>query len=578
MKSITRPVKSLISTSAAGLTLLGVFTSECAQAADLPLPAQPLLQQQERDRALREQLEPTHDVRLQLPAEPLGGNRLIKDQAPCFPIRKIVLGGEAAAQFQWALAKADPKDDPATGQCLGAQGINLTMKRIQNAIIERGYVTTRVLAQPQDLRSGVLQLTVIPGRIHAIRFAAGTSSRANAWNALPASPGDLLNLRDIEQALENFKRVPTADADIQIAATQGANAKPGESDLVIAWKQKLPVRFSLSMDDSGTDATGKYLGTASVSLDNILSLNDLFYASYNHDLGGGDSGDRGSRGHTLHYSVPYGYWLLGVTSSEYDYHQSVSGANQSYLYTGTSKTNEISLSRLLYRDAVRKTTATLSGWTRSSQNYIDDTQIEIQRRRMAGWAFGLSHREFIGTATLDVGANYKRGTGARNALSAPEETLNQGTSRAEIITSDAQLSIPFGLGSQRLRYTSTWRAQWNRTPLVPQDRFSIGGRYSVRGFDGENILSADRGWLNRNDLALALGNSGQETYLGVDYGEVGGQSSRYLSGTHLAGAVVGLRGGYQSISYDVFVGQPLSKPKGFDTASTTAGFSLTWSM
>lgn len=560
------------------ILLLGTCATFPALAADPPQPAPQLLLQQERDRALREQLEQRPDVRLEAPTAPTDGNRLVKGQAPCFPIRQIQLNGEAAEQFQWALRKADPKDDPATGQCLGAQGINLTMKRIQNAIIERGFVTTRVLAPPQDLRSGVLQLTVIPGRIHSIRFAEGTASRANAWNALPASPGDLLNLRDIEQGLENFKRVPTADADIQIAATQGPDAKPGESDLVIAWKQKLPVRFSLSMDDSGTDATGKYLGTASVSLDNPLGLNDLFYVSYNHDMGGGDSGDRGSKGHTVHYSVPYGYWLLGVTSSKYDYHQSVSGNNQTYLYTGESKTNELSVSRLLYRDAVRKTTARLSGWTRTSQNYIDDTEIEIQRRRMAGWAFELSHREFIGASIFDASLGYKRGTGARNALAAPEEPLHQGTSRSQIITSDAQWSIPFGLGDQRLRYTTTWRAQWNRTALVPQDRFSIGGRYTVRGFDGENILSADRGWLNRNDLGLALGNSGQETYLGVDYGEVGGQSSRYLSGTHLAGYVVGLRGGYKSVSYDVFVGQPLSKPKGFETASTTAGFNLTWSM
>ncbi len=56
---------------------------------------------------------------------------------------------------------------------------------------------------------------VVPGRIKHIRFAAGTSARANYWNAMPASDGDVLNLRDIEQALENFKRVPTAEADVQ---------------------------------------------------------------------------------------------------------------------------------------------------------------------------------------------------------------------------------------------------------------------------------------------------------------------------------------------------------------------------
>lgn len=555
---------------------LATCSGSAALAAD-PIPAQQLLQQQERDRALREQLEPAPDVRLKLPPSGLDANRLPHNEAPCFRIRHIALVGEAAERFQWALRAADPQQDPATGQCLGANGINLTMKRIQNAIIERGFVTSRVLAQPQDLKSGTLELTLVPGRIRSIRFAEGTSHRANAWNTVPAKPGDLLNLRDIEQALENFKRVPTADADIQITAAEGAGAQPGESDLVIAWRQKFPIRFSLSVDDSGTDETGKYLGTTSVSLDNFLTLSDLFYFSYNHDLGGGDSGDRGSRGHTLHYSVPFGYWLLGVTSSEYDYHQTISGANQDYSYSGESKNDEISLTRMLYRDAVRKTTASIGGWSRRSKNWIDDTEIEIQRRRMAGWSFGLTHTEFIGASTLYLSTGYRRGTGARNAMAAPEEPFDEGTSRSKIITAEAQLSVPFAVGDQRLRYSNTWRAQWNRTPLVPQDRFTIGGRYSVRGFDGEQILSADRGWLTRNDLGLALGQTGQEAYVGVDYGEVGGQSSKYLIGTHLAGYVLGLRGGYRGVSYDVFVGQPISKPKGFDTASTTGGFNLTWS-
>ncbi len=162
---------------------------------------------------------------------------LPKEEGPCFTIHEIQLTGEDAGKFLWALKAADPATDPATGRCLGTAGINVVMKRIQNAIVARGFVTTRVLAAPQDLNSGVLALTVVPGRVRAIRFAANTSSRATAWNAVQIRRGDLLNLRDIEQALENFKRVPTVEADIQIVPAHGDDARPGESDLVIAWIQ-----------------------------------------------------------------------------------------------------------------------------------------------------------------------------------------------------------------------------------------------------------------------------------------------------------------------------------------------------
>ena len=552
--------------------MTGVWSA--AQAAG---PQEELLRQQERERVLRDQLESRPDVRLQATPVDEGVERLPAKESPCFAINDIRLIGEASEQFQWALRAANPKDDPAIGRCLGGGGINLTMKRMQNAIIEAGYVTTRVLAEAQDLNSGVLVLTLVPGRIREIRFEEGTNSRANAWNAMPASPGDLLNLRDIEQALENFKRVPTAEADIKIAPARAADAKPGESDVVIAWSQRFPARVSLSVDNSGSKTTGKYQGNVSLSLDNLLSLNDLFYASVNHDLGGGESGHRGSDGSTLHYSLPFGYWQLGFTSSEYNYEQSVAGANQTYQYRGESRNNEVRLSRLLYRDAVRKTTAWGSLWTRSSENFIDDTEVGNQKRRMAGWQLGLDHREFIGASILDLGVAYRRGTGAHDALRAPEEDFDAGTSRSQIITADAQLQVPFQVGDQRLRYIGGWRAQWNRTPLVPQDRFSIGGRYSVRGFDGENILSADRGWTLRNEIGLSLGQTGQELYTGIDYGEVSGQSSEFLIGQRLAGAVVGIRGGYKGLSYDWSVGTPLKKPDGFETANVTSAFTVIWS-
>ena len=78
----------------------------------------------------------------------------------------------------------------------------------------------------------------------------------------------------------------------------------------------------------------------------------------------------------------------------------------------------------------------------------------------------------------------------------------------------------------------------------------------------------------RNELSALIGNTGQAVYWGLEYGEVGGQSSDLLLGKQMAGTVLGLRGGYKGFSYDVFVGKPLKKPKGFETAKTTAGFNV----
>ena len=544
--------------------------------------AQELRRQEERERVLREQQERIPDVRLPKPETPQGLELLPSNETDCVGIKNITLVGDSVDQFQWAIPSAnqlsDGTPDPAINRCLGTRGVNLVMRRIQNAIIARGFVTARILAGPQpQLTEGTLELTLFPGRIRHIQFAPGTDGRATQWNATPAESGDLVNLRDIEQALENFKRIPTAEADIQITPAEGADAQPGQSDVIIKWKQDFPFRASFSADDSGSKATGKYQGSATLSYDHWWTLNDLFYLSLNHDLGGGDPGARGTRGYTVHYSLPFGYWMLGFTASQNRYHQSVPGTNQTYVYSGKNQNSEIKLSRLIYRDAIRKTTVSMKGWARASKNFIDDTEVEVQRRRMAGLDIGISHREFIGTATLDASLNYRRGTGAWNSLPAPEEAFGEGTSRPKIITADAQLNAPFKLGEQRLRYTGFWRAQWNRTSLVPQDRFAISNRYTVRGFDGERQLLAERGWLVRNDLGVALGQSGQEFYAGIDYGQVSGPSSDTLIGKHLSGAVLGFRGAFKELSYDVFAGKPISKPNGFQTHRHVAGFNMNWS-
>ncbi|MCB5183821.1 ShlB/FhaC/HecB family hemolysin secretion/activation protein [Methylobacillus gramineus] len=541
--------------------------------------SQELLRQQERERVLRQQQEITPDVRQ--PATTASPTLVYaENELPCFVIHSISLAGNEAARFQFALKEVLSGPHRAIDRCLGTQGINTVMAHVQNVIVTQGYVTSRVLAGQQDLNSGHLTLTVIPGRVRQIRFTPDSSTRIRAGNALPISNGDILNLRDIEQGLENLKRSPTSDADIQIEPADG-NAQPGESDLVIRYRQTLPLRLTISADDGGFDSTGKYQGGVTLSGDNLLGLSDLFYINHNQDLGGGDSGNRGSRGKTLHYSIPYGYWLFSATGSSYNYHQQVAGLNQSYLYSGRTQNVEFKVSRMVYRSATNKTLLALGSFFRKSFNYVDDTEVEVQRRRTAGWTLGLNQSWYIGQSVLDYTLSYRRGTGAHQALQAPEEAFGEGTSRMEVITADISFMLPLSVnapwGKQALRYSANIRAQSNLTPLTPQDRFAIGSRYTVRGFDGQLSLSADRGWFIRNDLSAMLGQSGQALYLGLDYGEVGGQSSDLLIGKQLAGAVLGFRGGFNGFSYDLFLGQPIKKPNGFETAKTVAGFNLNWS-
>jgi len=539
-----------------------------ALAQELPDAAQEVLRQEERERALRERHERGRDVRLDRAGQ-ARAERLPEAETPCFPIERIELEGDQARRFGWALKAADARGDRARGRCLGTQGVNLVLARVQNAIIARGYVTTRVLAPAQDLTGGVLRLTLVPGRIRAVRFS-DEGARVRWQSALPARPGDLINLRQAEQALENFQRVPSAQARLQFVPAEDAGAAPGESDLMIDWQQRTRWRTQMWLDDGGSEATGRWQGGVTAALDNALGWNDLSYVNFGRSLLNG--GGRGTRTWSVHSSVPFGYWSLGANVGRYEYHQTVEGAFEDYVYSGTSRHGEVRLGRMLWRSARSKTSAHLRGWRRASDNFVDDVEIEVQRRRMGGWEAGISQRRFWGRATLDAGLAYRRGTGAFGALPAPEEIFDEGTSRSRRVLADAQIALPVQLGGRWLRYHASWRAQWNRTPLVSQDRFAIGGRYTVRGFDNDAMLTGERGWLLRNELGLPFGR-GREVYVGADYGHVGGAAQPFQRGHDLAGMVVGVRGCSASIQWELFAGHPISRPPGF-SGSTAVGLSF----
>ncbi|MEG9488537.1 ShlB/FhaC/HecB family hemolysin secretion/activation protein [Mannheimia indoligenes] len=541
--------------------------------------------QQQHQQAQAEQLQNHPDIRLDTSSSE--SLLLSHTESPCYPIHQITLtdygSSTPQSQFQWAFDKAAKSLRLTLPHCFGGEGLGILMKQVQNEIIGKGYVTTRVVVEEQDLRSEKLVLTAIPGKVrNTIVADSGSVPRFTPLHALTAltfDSGDLLNIRDIEQSLENLKRVPTVEANIEILPSESDKAEVGESDLKITYSQAFPFRLNLGLDDAGSTSTGKWQASGTLSIDNIFSANDLFYTSFTHSIKqkSDDRGRRASKNFTLYYSVPFGYWNLAFSHNQSRYHQEVFGAfDNSYIYAGESDTDKLTLSYLLYRDAKRKTTVSGSLWSRQSQNYIDGAEIEVQKRRMAGWEAGFNHKEYFPTATLELSANFKRGTAARGALSAPEELFGEGTSRPKIITASVSLTKPFQWGNQAWQWQSSVNAQWNKTPLIAQDRFSIGGRYTVRGFDGELSLSGERGWNWRNELSWQF-SPNHAFYWAVDGGRVSGWSKENQLGHHLMGTAIGLRGGVKGFSYDVFMGRPMRKPEGFRTSDAVAGFNIGYS-
>jgi hemolysin activation/secretion protein len=485
-----------------------------------------------------------------------------------FLIHTLELTGKKVDEFSWLQEMLHPYQE----QKIGKEGLNLIVKRLTNALIARGYITTRIVIPKQDLSSGTLKLVLVPGIIHSIHFT-NPSTRANWYTAFPTRPGNILNLRDLEQGLEQIKKVPSQDADMKIAPGD----KPGESDVNITIKSSNPFRMTLSLDDSGTNATGKMQASTSFSFDNLLGINDLFYVSLNKDAQQ-EENQYGTRGNSYQFSAPYGYWTFTLSGSSYDYHQTIQGINQTFLSSGKSDSTEFDMQRLIHRDQQSKTSLQFGIIKKHSQSYIADTEIESQRKNVTADEIGIIHRQYYGKTVFDVQLNHRWGVPWFNAQTDPEDTdPDTPTTRYKLWTLNTTVTKPVKIGNVEGKYSFTFSGQYTNDLLYTADYFSIGNRYTVRGFDGEQTLLAEKGFYIRNEWSMPVA-QGKEAYVGLDYGQVSGPGTQWLLGNKLAGAALGIRGQEGRMYYDIFTSWPLYKPEGYQTSPCALGFQLTYQM
>jgi hemolysin activation/secretion protein len=554
------------------LLALAVFAalSPGAMAQDKPITPD---QQQQRQRTQQQAQE--RQARENAPSARLGEKAAtdfrhddLPGETSCFKIRQLRLQGERSAAFGFVQRYLDRY----AGRCIGHEGLSLIVRRAGDLILSRGYVTTRVGLEQQDLAGGTLTLTVVPGLIHAIRMADHTPAGDWRW-ALPMRPGDLLNLRDIEQGVEQMKRLPSQDVDIDLAPA-GSN---GQSDLVIAVKRSRPWRVVATLDDSGASATGLYQAGVSLGVDNPIHANDMLSLGITHDAFNGDG--RGTRGFNVNYSVPRGNWLFTASAYGYRYSQTVEGSAQSFRSSGTSRAFDLGAQRLLHRDHHSKTAVELHVGKRWAHSYIEDVELDSQRRDETTVEVALTHRHYLGNAQLDLRVAEHFGVpwfgGQRDAA---DHGAGEPSFAYRLSTLDLSLGVPFKLGASNAQWTSEFHGQYSNNNLYGDQFIAIGGRYTVRGFQGDQTLAAARGWYWRNSFTVPIGRWPLAWYAGVDTGRVSGPGTLYLPGnTTLAGAFFGLRGTYRQLSWDAFIGKPMHGGYLLPNTRPASGFQLIYS-
>ncbi|WP_462108469.1 ShlB/FhaC/HecB family hemolysin secretion/activation protein [Campylobacter concisus] len=539
--------------------------------------------------------------------KPTSEGKLNLNETPCFKIDKISLlsenevasfnassGADEAiireaynanySKFNSILEASLNKLDFKPGSCLGKNSINLIINSFNNEIIKSGYITSSASLATRSLKNAKLEFVINLGLIDdiSINELDTQRNRASLFSAFGeySHKNKVANIRDIEQALESLQNVSKNDVSIKFLPSNRA----GFSNIVITRVDSFPLKAAISLDNLGSKQSGKYQGMVNLSTLNLLGFNEIFSFSRGKDVlkkykvtnkfnGASDHG--ASNNYYYGFSIPFGYFMLDYEKSKYDYAQIINAAYNLYTYKGRSESDSLSLAYTFYRDSNFKNSAYVKLFKRKNKNYLEDYELDNQARRNAGYEVGVKSSYNSYNQAFSAKLAYKKGTGIFRSMPDPLEDSGEATSRFALINLNLNYKYKFELP---LSYDLNINARYGLNKLSLQDRFSIGGYYSVRGFDGESSLVGNHGVSVRNTLSYNYYKS-NSVYAGLDAGMVRAPSSGIKDKNTLAGYAIGLRGSikaYNNLSYDISVSKPLYKPKSFESKSTNVNFIISY--
>ena len=539
--------------------------------------------------------------------KPTSEGKLNLNETPCFKIDKISLlsenevasfnassGADEAiirkayqdnfSKFSSILEASLNKLDFKPSSCLGKNSINLIINSFNNEIIKSGYITSSASLVTKSLKDAKLEFVINLGLIDDISINENDSqrNRASLFSAFGeySHKNKVANIRDIEQALESLQNVSKNDVSIKFLPSNRA----GFSNIVITRVDSFPLKAAISLDNLGSKQSGKYQAMINLSTLNLLGFNEIFSFSRGKDVlkkykvtnkfnGATDHG--ASNNYYYGFSIPFGYFMLDYEKSKYDYAQIINAAYNLYTYKGRSESDSLSLAYTFYRDSNFKNSAYVKLFKRKNKNYLEDYELDNQARRNAGYEVGVKSSWNSYNQAFSAKLAYKKGTGIFRSQPDPLEDSGEATSRFALINLNLNYKYKFELP---LSYDLNINARYGLNKLSLQDKFSIGGYHSVRGFDGESSLVGNHGVSVRNTLSYNYYKS-NSVYAGLDAGMVRAASSGIKDKNTLAGYAIGLRGSikaYNNLSYDISVSKPLYKPKSFESKSTNVNFIISY--
>ena len=471
-----------------GLALLCLSPLNTVHAA--PTPGDTDLIRERQDRLLEEQRRRLEELK-ELPGKPV---KPVQPAAPvdrrCFPIKDIELKGVDSL----SAAERERLLKPYIGQCLGVAQLNELLKVITDHYIEKGLVTSRAYLPQQDLSGGHLKVLVVEGRLEGLKGAQGSQlSERELGMAFPGKRGDLVNLREIEQMVDQLNRLPSNQAQMELSP--GKNV--GGSEVLVKNTPQKPWRAGLSRSNDGQRSTGEQQWGTTFDWDSPLGLADQLMLRGGHDAM--TDHQHTSSNAMLYYNVPWGWWNFSYIYSQSEYRSQIAANGYNFKQTGDSENHQLRAERVIHRDAVSKTSLNAGLSYLRTNNFIEDSKLKLSSNRISEMQYGINHGRRVGSAFINLDLGIQEGIGALDAQGNHHPGPGEPNARYRKYTATATYQQPFKVWGESFNFTSLMTGQRSEDVLFSPQRTSLGGLSSIRGYKDQS-LSGDSGGYWRNDL------------------------------------------------------------------------------
>jgi hemolysin activation/secretion protein len=541
----------------AGLLLAGFATPVLALDLDLTNPADHNLQNQQQQRMLddarqqREELSGRDAAAIEKPksARTPAANANFANQS-CVKVSRLSFRGmDTVPQALKQRLIADYPD-----HCLQQADFDRLLDEVNDWYVAKGYVTSHAWIPHQDFANDVLIVEAVEGKLGRVYFG-GADDRGDrgARMAFPGSHGDVVNLRDIEQGVEQIERVAPDGVKVAIRPAE----EPGYSDLVLTGDAARGVAVNLAVDNNGAENTGRNEAIGALTSNNLLGFGEQI--SVSGDATVPDHPDRYRHDYSVSASVPLGYWTFSYAGSGGNYAIPLSIFDTDLSYHGRSNQQRVTASRTVSRTARSKTDvfASLSHYT--SGVYLSDLELTQSGQRQTAAQIGVNFATRVSTDSyLTLSPSFTQGLPMGSTDMSDEDGPN---ARFRKLAFGASF---YKAISARVGYLTSAYGQWTPDALYGSERLTVGSDSSVRGFR-DRYLYGNTGAYWRNELQWrvpAPSWAGRVTMsASLDAGRIVPVEGEPASGGTIVGAALAASTSFKNFSASLSVGKPLCYPE-----------------